>query len=84
MLKLEQTEKILRGLVDAGVDGKLRAACPPRQRKGGDYRQKMWMRIPCLRWPADPGDGNGASLAMMSIAEGKLALEDHLGDFSPG
>lgn len=22
------------------VDGKLRAACPPRQRKGGDYRQK--------------------------------------------
>ena len=83
MLKLEQTEKILRGLVDAGWMGSYalfvrhgseKAAITSKNADADTLFEVASLTKVTVTAP----------LAMMSIAEGKLALEDQLGDFFSG
>ena len=83
MLKLEQTEKILRGLVDAGWMGSyallVRHGSEKAAITGKNVDADTLFEVASLTKVTVT-----APLAMMSIAEGKLALEDHLGDFFSG
>ena len=83
MLKLEQTEKILRGLVDAGWMGSYALLVRHGSEKaaiiGKNVDADTLFEVASLTKVTVT-----APLAMMSIAEGKLALEDHLGDFFSG
>ena len=83
MRKLEQTEKILRGLVDAGWMGSyallVRHGSEKAAITGKNVDADTLFEVASLTKVTVT-----APLAMMSIAEGKLALEDHLGDFFSG